>query len=208
MIKVILFDLDGVLVDACEWHYESLNRALIEVGSEPIDREQHDSTYNGLPTTEKLNILSEKGLLSKDLHNKVWEIKQSLTCKVIQDLARIDRVKIHLHEYLYVNKIRVGCVTNSISKTAKIMLDRTGQIDYMELIVSNEDVKPNKPSPAPYLHAMKKMGVSPDEVIIIEDSEKGMQSATDSGAFAVRVKDASEVTRENVQRWIGEFNKC
>ncbi len=61
-IKLILFDLDGVLVEAQDWHYEALNRAL-ELFGMPISRYDHLSTYNGLPTRKKLEMLSvEKGL--------------------------------------------------------------------------------------------------------------------------------------------------
>lgn len=208
MIKAILFDLDGVLVDACEWHYESLNRALQAVANVSISREEHETTYNGLPTKEKLNILTEKGLLDKNLHEKVWDLKQEMTCRVIEDLAKIDRVKITLLEYLYVSKIKVACVTNSISKTANMMLERTGQMDYMEFVVSNEDIKPNKPDPAPYLHAIKRLGFSPKEVLIVEDSEKGVASAIASGAFVKEVKGPKEVTKSNIQKWITEFKEC
>src|SRR5690606_8026020 len=120
----------------------------------------------------------------------------------------IDRVKITLLEYLYISKIKVACVTNSISKTANMMLERTGQMDYMEFVISNEDIKPNKPDPAPYLHAIKKMGFSPKEVLVIEDSEKGIASAVASGAFVKEVKGADEVTKKNIENWIVEFDEC
>ena len=59
MIKAVIFDLDGVLVDATEWHYEALNNALALFGFN-IDRNMHFSEYNGLPTKEKLKRLSNR----------------------------------------------------------------------------------------------------------------------------------------------------
>ena len=47
-VQAILFDLDGVLVDACDWHYLALNEALKGIGVAPISREDHVTTYNGL----------------------------------------------------------------------------------------------------------------------------------------------------------------
>ena len=54
MIKAILYDLDGVLVDATEWHYESLNIALKEIAGFIIERSEHVSTFNGIPTKKKM----------------------------------------------------------------------------------------------------------------------------------------------------------
>ena len=62
MNKAVLFDLDGVLVDACDWHYEALNRALKQVSNYEISREDHTTTYNGLPTKRKLQMLADVGV--------------------------------------------------------------------------------------------------------------------------------------------------
>ena len=75
MIKGILYDLDGVLVDATEWHYESLNNALKEVVGFIIKREEHISTFNGIPTIKKLEILHNQGRLDRSLFDKIWEKK-------------------------------------------------------------------------------------------------------------------------------------
>ncbi len=83
-IKAILFDLDGVLIDATEWHYEALNDALKLFGFE-ITREEHNGFYNGLPTSEKLKVLSEKKNLPTSLHDTIKRLKRKYTDdKVIQ----------------------------------------------------------------------------------------------------------------------------
>ena len=65
MIKLIIFDLDGVLIDARELHYEALNRALYSIDPKfTINKEEHLSTYDGLPTTKKLELLTK----NKNLH--------------------------------------------------------------------------------------------------------------------------------------------
>ena len=71
MIKAILYDLDGVLVDATEWHYESLNDALKDVAGFIIKRDEHISTFNGIPTMKKLEILHDQGRLKKSLFDKI-----------------------------------------------------------------------------------------------------------------------------------------
>jgi len=82
MIKGIIFDLDGVLVDARELHYEALNRAL-ESYQCTITRDEHLSTYDGLPTKKKLQLLTENKGLSPDVYNDIWKDKQAQTREII-----------------------------------------------------------------------------------------------------------------------------
>jgi beta-phosphoglucomutase-like phosphatase (HAD superfamily) len=81
MVKLVVFDLDGVLVDARELHYDAMNGALREVAGEPfvISRGEHLSIYDGLPTRKKLAMLSQKKFLPEDLHSNIWKKKQEMT---------------------------------------------------------------------------------------------------------------------------------
>lgn len=196
MIKAILYDLDGVLVDACDWHYEALNKALNDVCGYEISRKDHLSIYNGLPTRVKLQKLMELDLFKEDQVDRIFELKQQYTIATIKKYAIKDEEKLQLHEYTRSLGIRSACVTNSIRTTATLMLERTGQIEYMEFLICNEDTTP-KPSPEPYLLAMNKMGVSKNDVLIFEDSEKGYESAKSSGAWVARVPNATHV---NIKR--------
>src|SRR5207237_9499152 len=81
-ISVIIFDLDGVLVDATEWHYEALNRALAHFGY-TIPRYDHLTSYNGLPTQKKLEMLSVEKGLPRALHSFVWKLKQKDTTEEV-----------------------------------------------------------------------------------------------------------------------------
>ena len=81
-IKAILFDMDGVLIDAKDWHYEALNKALRLFGYE-ITRYDHLHNFDGLPTKEKLNMISEESYLPKQLHNFINELKQDYTLEMI-----------------------------------------------------------------------------------------------------------------------------
>lgn len=74
-IKAILFDMDGVLIDAKEWHYEALNEALRLFGVE-ISRYDHLHTFDGLPTKVKLEMLGEQNFLPQELHSFINNVKQ------------------------------------------------------------------------------------------------------------------------------------
>ena len=76
-IQAIIFDMDGVLIDARDWHYEALNRALKIFGFE-ISRQDHLEHFDGLPTKAKLNLLSQDRGLPLRLHSFINEDRKSV----------------------------------------------------------------------------------------------------------------------------------
>jgi beta-phosphoglucomutase len=171
-IECVLFDLDGVLVDACEWHYTALNEALRQIVGFEISREDHISKYNGLPTAVKLRMLG----LEAQTASRIEALKQMKTLEIIAEKAQIMPEKQELHSYLKSQGIKIACVTNSIHTTATAMLRQTGQINFMDLVVSNGDVPRNKPYPDCYNFAVQKLGVDPSNCLCVEDSPKGIES--------------------------------
>lgn len=199
-IQAILFDLDGVLVDACDWHYEALNAALISFGKPSIGREEHETTFNGLPTRIKLKMLG----ISADEAEEINRQKQKHTIDIIQSSAKIMPEKIELLSYLRGKGIKTACVTNSIRETTEAMLSATGQIHLFDLIVTNEDVQRNKPYPDCYNHAIQILAVNPLECLCVEDSQKGIEAATASIASHLWVvSDPSKVTLQNYLEFVG-----
>jgi beta-phosphoglucomutase len=197
-IEAVFFDLDGVLVDACEWHYESLNLALQEEGYRPISRGEHLSTYNGLPTRVKLDMLGIIGERAKRIETR----KQAHTMEVIARTAVPMREKLELHEHMRTLGIRTACVTNSIRMTAEEMLRRTGQLHALEFVIANEDVARNKPHPDPYLLAMERMGLPPEKCVCVEDSPKGVQSALQSRGMLWHVRHTGDVNLEGWREYV------
>lgn len=193
MIEAVLFDLDGVLVDACDWHYHALNEALEEIAGFKIERDEHESTFNGLPTYTKLHTLAVQGRVSPRDMNLIAELKQKKVKIVIAREAKHDAGKMSMHSMLKNDGLYIGCVTNSIRETTQMMLEKTGQISYMDVVVTNEDVSHPKPDPEGYIRAMAELGVSPDRVLIVEDSDKGYEAARESGGQVLRVRNATEV---------------
>lgn len=199
-MQAVLFDLDGVLVEACDWHYEALNSALISFGKLPIGRDEHETTFNGLPTRVKLEMLG----ISADEADEINKQKQKHTIDIIRSSAKIMPEKIELLSYLRSKGIKTACVTNSIRETTEAMLSATGQIGLFDLIVTNEDVQRNKPYPDCYNHAIATLGVDPLQCLCVEDSPKGIEAATASIAGHLwAVSDPSKVTIQNYLEFIG-----
>ena len=204
MIKLIIFDLDGVLVDARELHYEALNDALAEVGEEyVINRDEHLSTYDGLATSKKLKMLTEKkGLPEKD-HHLIWKLKQEMTSKVI-DRFSIDGRLQNILKRLKAEGYTIACATNSIRETAKLQLIRRGFFEFIDYLYSQTDVNNIKPNTEVYLRCMLKAGCDPVQTVIVEDSHIGRKAALNSGAHLCPVINSLDLTYEKVKDTIGK----
>jgi len=207
MIKLIAFDLDGVLVDIKEVHFDSLNIALSEVGEEfVISYEQHLSKYDGLKTNQKLEMLSKERGLPLEFHKKVWNRKQEITTKIISSLS-IDTGLVNTIKYLKESGYKVACCSNSIRNTIVIALQSIGVIDCFDFIVSNEDVDNSKPHPEIYWRAMIAAGVLPDETLVVEDSPVGLLAASRADANILRVNNRSDLTLEKLNYELQERHK-
>ena len=207
MIKLIVFDLDGVLVDARELHYEALNLALAEVGEQYIiNRSEHLSTYDGLSTRKKLGMLTLNKELPENMHDFVWRTKQKKTFEIIDHFTTDLRIQNILRK-LKSNGYMIACATNSIRDTAKLQLIRKGFFEYIDFLYTNQDVNKPKPSSEIYMRCMLKADVDPNETLVIEDSHHGRKAALNSGAHLCPVKNSSDVTYEKINEHIQRINK-
>ena len=206
MIKLIIFDLDGVLVNARELHYEALNKALETIDPKfMISRDEHLSTYDGLSTTKKLNMLTEQKGLSIEVHNIVWKLKQEKTISIIDNFSPDFRIKDILRR-LKDAGYNVACCTNSIRETAKLQLIRKGLMEHIDVLYTNQDVNNPKPHPEMYMKCMLHFGVSPKQTLIIEDSHHGRKGAIESGGHLCAVTDCEDVSFEKINEHLEKYN--
>ena len=206
VINLIIFDLDGVLVEAKNLHFQALNEALSEINpGYKIDWSEHLNKYDGLKTYQKLNLLSEEKGLPKEVHNKVWERKQHLTLSKLSTLEE-NKDLIETFVQLYNEGYKLAVCSNSIRRTCLTVLSKLGLIEYLDLIISNEDVKNSKPHPEMYWKAISMMSCLPEETLIIEDSPYGLLAAARSKSYILRVKNPTEVTYNSINKKLNEIN--
>jgi HAD superfamily hydrolase (TIGR01509 family) len=197
MIKLIIFDLDGVLVDAKNIHFDALNESL---GSEyAIDWNDHLSKYDGLKTNQKLEMLTKEKGLPTELYEKIWNEKQRLTLLKLNSLSPSHELQ-ECMKHLSNDGYRIACCSNSIRKTVLTVLSKLGIIEYFDLILSNEDVKNSKPHPEIYWKAISISGCLPEETLIIEDSPFGLLAANRSKSNVMRVVSPIEVNYTNINK--------
>ena len=197
MIKLIIFDLDGVLVEAKTIHFDALNEALGPKYA--IEWNEHLSKYDGLKTNQKLEMLTQEKGLPTELYKQVWDEKQRLTLKKLSDLKPSTQLQVCIS--LLVNEgYKIACCSNSIRKTVLTVLSKLGIIEYFDLILSNEDVKNSKPHPEIYWKAISMMGYLPEETLIVEDSPFGLLAASRSKSHVMRVESPKDITYNNIYK--------
>ena len=205
MVKLIIFDLDGVLVEAKNIHFDALNEALSNVNSGyKINWNEHLNKYDGLKTFQKLNLLTREKGLPKEIHNQIWEDKQKITLQKLSSLKPNSSLQ-SVMSTLLENNYKLAVCSNSIRKTVLTVLSKLGIIEFMDLIISNEDVKNSKPHPEMYWKAISMMSMLPEETLIVEDSPYGLMAAARSKSHILRVKNPSEVTYNNINKKITQI---
>ncbi|MFL5740269.1 MAG: HAD family hydrolase [Flavisolibacter sp.] len=204
-IQAVIFDMDGVLIDARDWHYEALNRALRLFGIE-ISRYEHLVTFDGLPTKKKLEMLTLEGRLPARLHTLINKLKQEYTMEMVYSKCK----PIFQHQYalsqLKHDGYHLVVCSNSIKRTIDIMMDRAKLIEYLDFFLSNEDVQHSKPDPEIYTRAMERLKIKPENCLIVEDNDNGIKAALASGAHLMRVSNPNGVNYHNIVHRINEIS--
>jgi beta-phosphoglucomutase-like phosphatase (HAD superfamily)/dTDP-glucose pyrophosphorylase len=207
MIDLIIFDLDGVLVEAKKIHFDALNDAISIFGPEyTISWAEHLDRYDGLKTQTKLEMLSKEKGLPVSLYKDIWNKKQEIT------LLRLNEINKNLEIFNCVKELsdagyKIACCSNSIRKTVYTVLSRLGIISFFDLILSNEDVPNAKPHPEIYWKAISTLGTLPEKTLIVEDSPYGLLAAERTGSNILRVKSPNEVNIQNLTQAINSVDK-
>jgi len=196
MIKTIFFDLDGVLVDSREIHFKAFNQALKEIYNYEIDLDTHNFYYNGLPTKVKLKKLITHGIIEDnfDKLKQVNELKQKYTLELIKQEIKPKQNILELLKWLDDETIvKLWVVTNAINATTLDLLSKSNILQYIgSRYVTNEDVKNPKPHPEGFIRAMVSSGTLPENALIVEDSDKGIEAANLTGATVLRINSPDD----------------
>jgi beta-phosphoglucomutase-like phosphatase (HAD superfamily) len=203
-IQAVIFDMDGVLIDAKDWHYEALNRALNLFGYN-ISLNDHLSSFDGLPTIKKLEILSRDYDFPDSLHTFINDLKQLY----IMELVNARCKPTFQHEFalsrLRVKGYKLAVASNSRRDTVATMMGKSNLTQYLDFFLSNEDVKYGKPEPDIYLEAAYKFGLRPSECLVLEDNQNGILAAEKAGCSIMVINSVLDVSLERIEKKIQEI---
>jgi beta-phosphoglucomutase len=188
-VKAFIFDLDGVIVDTAKYHYLAWKKIANELG---IDfTHEHNELLKGVSRVRSLDIILELGNIEATQENKdKWLVQKNedyLSYLVNMDESEILPGVLPVLKFLKENK--QGIALGSASKNAKPILEKTGIMDYFDVIVDGNDVSNAKPDPEVFLQAAKLLNASNENSIVFEDSVAGIQAANIANMTSVGIGD-------------------
>jgi beta-phosphoglucomutase-like phosphatase (HAD superfamily)/dTDP-glucose pyrophosphorylase len=202
MNNAFIFDLDGVLIDSKEIHFDALNLSLSEINSSyVISKEEQASIYEGLSTKAKLDILSYSKGLPKEFHNVIWEKKQIYSSEMFKVFDK-DQELVSLFRLMKSFNIKIGVASNAIRETVIGSLKSLGVYEFVDYALSNEDISNPKPNPEIYKTMMSLLGSSAETTVIFEDSEIGQAAAKASLAKLFPVTERKDISLSYISRAI------
>lgn len=198
MIKVIIFDLDGVLVDTKNIHFESLNLALKKFKFDEISFDDHNKIFDGLPTLEKLKILNKNKKIPKNYFIKISKYKQKITSELLKKKIKKNKSILEIFKFLK-RDYKIAVATNAVKSTLNICLKNLGIMKYVDFKLCNNSVKNPKPNPEIYLKIFIHFGIYPSSALIVEDSHYGREAAISSGAKLLPIKNINELSLKRIK---------
>ena len=178
-MKAVIFDMDGVIIDSEPIHFEVDMQTMREFGVN-ISKDELNK-YVGTTNEYILNDLINKYKIQKSI-KEILEYKMELTIRRIKEtkinaISGIPELLISLKH----NNIKTAIGSSSPKELIITVIEKFQLGKYFDCIVSGDEVKEGKPKPDIYLEVSKRIGVNPEECIVIEDSRNGVLAAKNAG---------------------------
>ncbi len=204
--SAVIFDLDGVLTDTAELHYQSWQRLMDEIGV-PFDRQVNEA-LRGLSRGESLEtILGER--LSEFAEEQKEEIARRKNNEYLARVAKMTPADLSpgAGELLQALRARGAAVAvASSSKNAKAVLDRLGIRPLLDVLVDGNEIQRSKPDPEVFLRAAERLGVPAARCVVVEDAASGVNAARAAGMRVVGLGPPDRIGRADlVKAAIGDL---
>ena len=178
-MKAVIFDMDGLIIDSEPIHFEVDMQTMREFGVN-ISKDELNK-YVGTTNEYMLNDLINKYKIQKSI-KEILEYKMELTIRRIKEtkinaISGIPELLISLKH----NNIKTAIGSSSPKELIITVIEKFQLGKYFDCIVSGDEVKEGKPKPDIYLEVSKRIGVNPEECIVIEDSRNGVLAAKNAG---------------------------
>lgn len=198
-IKAVIFDLDGVLVETRQIHFEAFSLALEKLGIS-LSLKDHQRELDGLPTLKKIEILSRIHELSAEQMKFINHEKQRLTFEILENKITPNIEHYLIFEYLKKSNIQTAICSNTQRKTLDYLIDKLNIGKYLEFSISSSEVGSPKPSNEIYIKAVNQFNIDSQLVLAFEDSPYGIKAAQDANVNVVYIGTPSELTLEKIKK--------
>lgn len=179
--RAVLFDLDGVITDTMNFHYEAFRQAFKKAGLDvtPLDI----FTKEGMPSMKLgKSLMDEYGVhVSDEELARIVEEKRELYRTLVAGKASAYKGVPETLAMLRDNGIKLGLVTGSNRKSVMKVIEDTGLTNAFDTIVTGEDTERGKPYPDPYLKGMEKLGIDKGHSVVVENAPLGIEAAKAAG---------------------------
>ncbi len=203
MIKGILFDLDGVLINTTKLQIDSTAKALSPYMK--VNNYIRSILKQTITTKEKLKIFNEANYLKKNQLKKIYIEKKKIFEREIKKRKIFSQEIYDIFIHLRKNNYKCALVTNANLKTTLFIIKKMRINKFFSVIVTNENKIKPKPSPEPYIYAMKKLRLKKENCLIFEDSEVGLLSAKRSSAKTVKVDNVKDLNKKYLINKISRY---
>lgn len=180
--KAYLFDCDGTIADSMPLHYVAWKKALGEHGAE--FPEDVFYAWGGMPAAEIIRTLAEQQGINMPV-DEVEHRKEQLYYELLPKLRVVPEVLEHID--LNHGRLPMAVVSGSTRESVTNSLEILGLLDKFDTLVCAGDYARSKPAPDPFLLAAERLGVRPEDCLVFEDTEMGIQAATAAGMASVKV---------------------
>ncbi|MDD5172062.1 MAG: HAD family phosphatase [Candidatus ainarchaeum sp.] len=206
MIRAVLFDFDGVVVQSERLHMDSFLELLSPFGVN-VSEERWYREFAGTGSRSIIERLAKEYNIKTDIGELVEKRKNLYEAKIRKgELRETPGVKAFL-ETIRKKGIKTAIVSGSHSSNVALAISTLGLDGLFDLIVSGDDIDIRKPDPGPFLHAAKKLDMKPSECLVIEDSYAGCESARRAGMRLVVVRSPASKGLYGFDAIIDDFSE-
>lgn len=191
-----IFDLDGVLTDTAEFHYQAWKRLADEMGAEFNWEINHQ--LRGVSRRQSIEIIFKDHDLSEEEITAGMARKNGYYQSLIMRMSPADVLPgaLSLLKELREEGLKIGL--GSASKNARTVLDAIGLTPFMDTIGDGYSVERGKPEPDLFLYVAHELGVKPQNCVVFEDAEAGIDAANRAGMYAVGMGDPERLAGADV----------